>query len=248
MSYSLPPIPHAVLSSALIQIPALTTLAYPMLFESDDDLTGFYRQTGSITVNNSTPAACTISWTAHKLSIGAAVWFTSLVGGTGISASTPYYVATTDFGVDSFKLCTAYTAALTANVVTSATGTATCECISRIYTPVSGDFLFNLSAIVATTTNTDATFDVWFVKGNSTDNLAGTIIPSSDTQVLMVTTGQRVVLAVPFILDMIRGDYIRLDMRTGSAGNLGLVAVAASSTPTRPARPSTLITVQKIGR
>lgn len=249
MSYYLPPTPHATLLSSITQVPASTTLAYPMLFEGTPDIEGLYRATGAFTVNNSGAANCTISWTGHKLAIGAAVVFSGLTGATGITAGTVYYVATDNFGVNSFELAATFSsAAPAATVTTSASGSGTCTCISRIYAYEAGDYLFNLSAIIGTSTNTDATYDIWFVQGNSTDNLAGTNIANSNTQVLMVTTGQRVVLAVPFIIDLVKGDFIRLDMRSGSANNISLVAVAAASTPTRPAVPSVVLTINKTGR
>lgn len=249
MSYDISPTPHATLSSALTQTPASTTLAYPMIFESVEDIEGLYRATGAFTVNNSGGAHCTISWAAHKLSIGAAVMFTGLTGATGITSGQVYYVATDNFTTDTFELAATYSsAAPAATVSTSASGSGTATCVSRIYSSEAGDYLFSLSAIIGTSTNTDATYDVWFVKGNSTDNLAGTNIDKSNTQVLMVTTGQRVVLAVPLIMDLLKGEFIRLDMRTGSANNLSLVAIAAAATPTRPAVPSVILSINKTGR
>lgn len=248
MSYKLPRIPYAIITSALTQTPASTTLAYPMVFESLEDSLSMYQQSGAFTVNNSGAAHCTISWTGHKLAIGAAVAFSGLTGATGITAGTVYYVATDNFGVNSFELAATFSsAAPAATVTTSASGSGTCTCVSRLYANEPGDYLLNLSAIIGTTTNTDATYDIWFVLGNSTDNLLGTNIPKSDTQVLMVTTGQRVVLAVPFIVDLKQGEFIRLDMRSGNANNLSLVAIAAGATPTRPACPSVILTAQKIG-
>ena len=249
MSYQIPPTPHATLSSVLTQTPASTTLAYPMIFETTDDAEGLYRQAGSFTVNNSGAANCTITLANHKLSVGAAVVFSGLTGATGITAGTVYYVATDNFSTGTFQLAGTFSSASpAATVKTSASGSGTVTCVSRIYLPESGDYNFTLSAIVGTTTNTDATYDTWFSTGNITDNLSGTILPRSNTQVLMVTTGQRVVLATSIIIDLLRGDFVRIDMRSGSANNLSLVSVASATNPTRPIAPSVVLSIHKTGR
>ena len=249
MSYQISPTPHATLSSSLTQTPASTTLAYPMIFENTNDIEGLYRQTGSFTVNNSGGANCTITRASHKLSIGAAVVFSGLTGATGITAGAVYYVATDNFTTGTFELAATFSSASpAATVKTSASGSGTVTCVSRLYFPESGDFKLTLSAIIGTSTNTDATYDIWFSKGNITDNLSGTNLDRSNTQVLMVVSGQRVVLANSIIVDVLKGDFIRLDMRSGSANNLSLVYIAPGTNPTRPSTPSAILTAHKTGR
>jgi hypothetical protein len=243
-AYRMSEVPHATLLSNATITPASTTVAYPIPFEGTPDLLGMYRQAGAFTCNLASPA--TITWAAHKLSIGAAVQFSGLTGATGITAGTIYYIATTNFTTGAFELSTTFGGA--GNVNTSATGSGTCTCVSRIYAYEPGDYLFNISAMVSTATNTDATFDIWFIQGNSTDNFPGTNIANSNTQIAFVTVAQMQVLAVAVIFDLLAGDYIRLDCRTGSNGNLSVINVAAGANPTRPAAPSIILTINKIGR
>lgn len=216
-------------------------MAYPLLFESLDDAVSLYHQSGSVTVSLASPA--TITWAAHKLAIGAPVVFSGMTNAAGITAGTVYYVATTNFTTGSFELSTTFNAA--GNVNTSSAGSGTCACVSRIYAAEDGDYLFNLSSVVKASSNTDATADVWFVKGNLTDNLTGTNVPKSNTQVGLVSTGEQMTVSVPFVIDLLAGDFIRLDYCMGA--NISWFAAATAINPTRPAMPSVIISVNKIG-
>lgn len=58
---------------------------------------------GTVTISNATPAV--ISRTAHGMSIGDIVYFTTNGGlPTGITANTPYYIVTAGFGANSFRI------------------------------------------------------------------------------------------------------------------------------------------------
>jgi hypothetical protein len=238
---------HATLSSALTQGVVSTTLAYPLIFESTEDILSLYRLSGSFTVDNSGAAHCTITWANHKLAVGAAVVFSNITGATGITAGTVYYVATDNFTTSTFELAATFSAAAPASTIhTSATGSGTCTCVSRIYVAEAGDYLFNLSSILNTTNNTAATMDIWFVKGNLTDNLTGTNIAKSNTQCGLGANTQQATVAVPLILDVVAGDFIRLDY-CGSSNVIQWFALGTQVSPTRPAMPSVILTVNKIG-
>jgi hypothetical protein len=234
--------PHATLSSALTQGVVSATVAYPLLFESTEDESSLYRQSGSFTCNLASPV--TITWAAHKLAIGAAVVFSGLTGATGITAGTVYYVATSNFAVGSFELSTTFNA--TGNVNTSATGSGTVTCVSRIYAAEAGDYLFQVSAVTNTSDGSDATMDLWFVKGNLTTDLTGTNIAKSNTQCRILSTSE-IIVAVPIILDLSAGDFIRLDYR-GSTNKAQWRAIGTQTNPTRPAMPSVILTVNEVSK
>lgn len=248
MSYQISPTPHATLSSAVTQTVASTTTAYPLAFESTDDIQGLYRRSGTITVDIATPA--TVSWAGHGLAIGTPIAFTTTGAlPTGITAGTIYYIISTGFTANAFQISTTF-GGTAVNTSGTQSGVHTCTCISRIYAYESGDYLFTLSAIQSSTSNTASTMDVWFVQGTSTDtanNTGGTNVPKSDTQIANNSTQQQYTLAVSIILDLAKDDFVRLEYR-GSNTNQQFLAVAAASSPTRPACPSVILTVNKTGR
>lgn len=235
--------PHATLSSAVNHTVASATVAYPILFESTDDIEGMYRQAGAFTVNLASPA--TVTWTSHKLAVGASIVFSGLTGATGITAGTVYYIANTNFTANSFEISTTYNAA--GNVNTSASGSGTCTCISRLYVYEHGDYEIIFSGMFNTTNNSAALMDVWFVTGNSTDDLVGTNVPKSNTQAGINSNSSQIVVTVAITLDLDAQDFVRLDYRADNT-NAQWLAVAAQITPTRPAAPSVLITAKKTGR
>lgn len=239
------PFAYMSASSALTQGVVSATVAYPLIFESVDDNLSLYHRAVTFTVDNSGGANCTITCSeAHLLTAGAPVIFSNLTGGTGITAGTVYYVSATNIAANTFELAATYLAA--SSIKTSATGSGTVTCVSRVYAAEAGDYLFNLSSALNTTDNSAATMDVWFVKGNTTDNTAGTNIAKSNTQCGLDSNGAQTVVAVPIILDMLVGDYIRLDYR-GSTNKIQWLAIAAAATPTRPAMPSVILAVNRIG-
>jgi len=239
------PMAHATLSSAITQGVVSTTVAYPLLFESTDDILSMYNASRTFTVNNSGGAACTITCASpHLLTAGAAVIFNPLVGGTGITQGTVYYVSATNLAASTFEIATTYLGATL--VQTSATGSGTVTCVSRIYAAEAGDYLFTLSSVLNTTNNSAATMDVWFVQGNSTNNTGGTNIVKSNTQTAIDSNGTQTVVCVPIILDLVVGDFIRLDYR-GSTNTIQWLAIGTQTNPTRPAMPSVILTATRIG-
>ena len=126
------PAPHVTVSSSLIQGVVSATVAYPIMFENLDDILDVYQAAHSFTVNNSGVANCTITCPVdHLLTAGAAVMFHPLTGGTGITVSTPYFVSATNLTARTFELST--TTNGVSNVKTTATGSGTVTCISRLY-------------------------------------------------------------------------------------------------------------------
>ena len=247
------PTPHTTLSSAVTQGVIATNVAYPVLFESADDLTGMYRAGGTVSINSASP--CTVTCVAPATTIlvaGTPIQFTVVSDGTkGIALSTTYYVTNVAVGAGSFQLSStiALARAGTADINTTGAITGTYVCISRLYFYEAGDYLLNVSCLLDTTGITGSTaqfMDLWLVQGNSTTDLTGTNVTKSNTQSAIDRAGAQVVVAVPFIVDVSKGDFIRLDYR-GDDTRLQWLAVGTGTTPTRPACPSIIITVHKIG-
>ena len=240
--------PNCTLTSAITQGVVSAAVAYPLLFESSDVMVNLYRQAKTFTVDNSGGANCTITCSSnHLLTAGAAVVFSSLVGGTGITAGTVYYVSATNLTASTFELSATFLAA--SSIKTSATGSGTVTCVSRIYVATSGNYLFIVSGLCNTSDNSSATMDLWFVRGTTVDT-AGTTIPRSDTQAAIDSNGQQQVVTVPFSLEMAVGDFIRLDYRGSSTKIqwLSLAAVSAGGgTPAIPLMPSVILTGNFMG-
>ena len=251
------PTTHATVSSAITQTVVATTVAYPVLFESDDDILGIGRDGGTVSLNSN--ASVTVTCVAPAttiLSTGTPIKFTVLSDETkGIALNTIYYVSNIAGGAGSFKLSStiALARAGTSDIGTTGAITGTFESVSRLYFKEPGDYELIISAVVDSTGitgSTPQTLDLWLVKGNSTSDLVGTNMANTDTQCSTDRTGVQLVLAVSFIIDVVAGNFIRLDYR-GSDTRLRLLAIAAvsasGSTPAIPACPSIIIAVKKIG-
>lgn len=246
-------IEHGTFSSAVSQTVIATNQHYPILFETDEDILGVYRATGTVSINSASPCTVTcVNPSTTVLVSPAPIRFTALSDVTkGISLATTYYITNVSGGFNTFQLSTtiALARAGTANVNTTGAITGTYECPSRIYFPTAGDYFIAISALMRSTGITGATpqaMDLWFVLGNSTSDKAGTNISRSNTQTKTDRSGIQVVVTVPFIIDVAAGDYIRLDYH-GDDVRLEWVAVAAQTgPPIVPACPSIIMTVNKI--
>ena len=60
-------IPHASLSSPTTQTVIATTVAYPVLFEDDDDILGISRRETTVSINSASP--CTVTCIAPAATI-----------------------------------------------------------------------------------------------------------------------------------------------------------------------------------
>lgn len=111
---------------------------------------------------------------------------------------------------------------------------------SKIYAPSTGHYLVSISAISDTTTNATRTTDIW-IKVN------GSNLANSNTQVAANTSGVQTTLACNYVLPLTKGQYFEFWWR-GSGTEARLLYVAAAATPTRPACPSVIVTVVKVGK
>ena len=246
MSYKLPPTPHAQLSNSIAQvIPAgQSAQAYPVLFDTNDEVRGIDHDIAgvAVTITNATPGVFTYTATAAfpTLVNGDCVKFTTDGGlPTGLTVGTAYYIvnAGTD-GAGKFRVATAPGGA---DVATSSagSGTHTVKCNHRIYIPATGDYLINLSLIVNSTA-TDNIY-VWA-------RMAGSDIARSNTLVGIAKANTTALIAVPLIL-MVATQNTKFEWYWGaSADNCTLPVFAAAASPTRPATPSAILTINKTSK
>jgi hypothetical protein len=251
-------VPHASLSSPTTQTVISTAVAYPVLFEDDDDVLAISRRETTVSINSASP--CTVTCIAPAttiLSAGTPIRFTVLSDATkGIALATTYYITNIAVGAASFQLSStiALARAGTANINTTGAITGTYHCISRMYVSEEGDFEVIVSALLDSTGITGATaqtMDFWFVKGNSTSDLVGTNIVKSNTQASTDRAGVQLVVCVALLLDLDKNDFIRMDYRGSDTRIrwLALPAVTASgTTPAIPACPSIILTIKKVCR
>jgi hypothetical protein len=252
------PTPHATLSSALTQTVISTAVEYPFIFEAGDDVEGFTRDGGTISIDSASP--CTITCVAPSTTILVAsvpIQFTALSDVTkGIALNTIYYITNINVGLTTFQLSStiALARAGTADINTTGAITGTFECVSRLYVKEKGNYEVIISGLIDTTGITGFTpqfMDVWFCKGNSTTDKTGTNAPKSNTQIAVSSAGVQSTVAVAVTSHALPGDFIRLAYRGSDTRIqwLALPAITASgSTPAIPACPSLIATIKKIGR
>jgi len=241
MSYKLPPTPHASYSSALDQVVASNTAAYLVHYETTEIEFAITRGTATVTMTNANPGV--VTWTAHGMVVGDAVSFTTTGAlPTNIVAGTVYWVRTVPTA-DTFTLAT--TAALAADIDTTAgaqSGVQTATCVSRITVSEAGEYLCNFSAIADSTGND--TLSVWVGKNETAFN--GTSIARTTTTMSLSNAVESIVI-IPFVFELAIGDTLRFYYCSSSTGGK-LNATAAAASPTRPACPSVIISVNKISR
>jgi hypothetical protein len=232
MSYKIPAVPHATYSSALTQTVASTSTAYPVIFESADDQQGIYHTSGTFTAVAATNVVTVTGFTPAD---GMVVFLTTTTTlPDPLAASTAYYIISSSGQTCKFSTSLGGSEV---DITDTGTGTHTATVVSRFYVPETGDYLVQISIIIDST-SASGSMDIWF-------DINGTNVAKSNTICFVDGTVMSTV-AVPIILDLNKGDYVRLFYR-GSTNNMRLLATAAAATPTRPACPSVLMTINKIG-
>lgn len=111
---------------------------------------------------------------------------------------------------------------------------------SKVYAQVTGMYLVAVSALIDTTNNQTALFDLWVkINGN---NLA-----DSNTQVAINSQNLTQTLAVVFNLSLAAGDYFELYYHANNTNARILAVAAQTGPPIIPACPSIIVAVSKIG-
>jgi hypothetical protein len=111
---------------------------------------------------------------------------------------------------------------------------------SQITIDEAGAYLITVSAITDDTAADGSHLELWLAVNN-------TNVANSNTIVQLPTKTNEAILAVSFIYTFTAGQYFELVYR-GDVTTVRFVATAAASSPTRPACPSIICTVNKISR
>lgn len=136
-----------------------------------------------------------------------------------------------------------YNTTLDAVGITLVTGTGSVA-NSRITLPTIGDYMVTFSA-ECNSTSGNHNLNVWMRQAAA----GGTPADVANSNSIVYLTGSvSAVMTVNFIVECTaKGDILELWM-SGDSTNSQLLAVAAGSSPTRPAIPSIIVTVNKISK
>jgi hypothetical protein len=104
---------------------------------------------------------------------------------------------------------------------------------------VAGDYLVVFSAMMQCTGGSPNLFQIWSHKN-------GVNIPVSNTQMTITSNNQYYLMTVNFILDLVPTDKFGL-LAWADDTNCRLINIAPSTAPERPAVPSVILTINKIG-
>jgi hypothetical protein len=180
-----------------------------------------------------------VSWTAHGLYVDSPVVFTTTGAlPSGLSPDTKYYIIAAGFGADSFRVsATPQGAAINTSDAGSGTHTATNTSVMTV--AAAGNYGFIFSSLCDCTSGNGTTMDIWFRKN-------GTNVDRSNTRVQIATATNVVTSVADVVVNCDAGDKVEM-FWVGSSTNDQLLAVAAQASPTRPATPSTIVTVRKMG-
>ena len=111
---------------------------------------------------------------------------------------------------------------------------------TRIYVEETGDYLFQFSTVFTKSGGSLTTADMWIRKNGS--NLA-----NSNTRVTISGNNAETVISVPFILDLEAGDYVEL-VFSSPESTTKITGYGEGTTPTRPAMPAIIATINLIGK
>ena len=236
MSYLSGPRTIAGYSDSTTQTITSATVAWAMTFDTVEKEQGVTKgRSATVTISIANPAV--VSWTAHGLYVDSPVVFTTDGAlPTGITAGTKYYIISAGFGADSFRIsATPQGAAIETTGSQSGVHTATNTSIMRVAT--GGCYGFIFSTLCDCTSGNGTTVDIWF-------RVNGVDVARTNTRVQIATATNVVISVADIILCLSLGDKVEM-FWVGSSTNDQLLAVAAQASPTRPATPSTIVTVRK---
>ena len=231
--------PHGSFSDSTTQTLTSTSVPWVMTYDTTEHTTDITKgRSGTVTISNASPAV--ISWSSHGLYVDSEVVFTTDGGlPSGLTAGTRYYVISAGYGTNSFEVsATPQGAAI--NTSTDGSGTHTGTNTSIFTVPTVGFYGFIFSTLCDCTSGNGTTVDIWFRKN-------GTNVDRSNTRVQIATASNVLVSIADVALDLAAGDKIEM-FWVGSSTNDRLLAIATAASPTRPATPSTILTVKKIAK
>ena len=239
MSYKLSPVSRCQLSDSTTQVITDTTLAYPVLFDTNDtvplgithDVAG-----SEVTISQANPGV--ITWTGHTLVAGDCVKFTNANGAlpTGLTAGVAYFVV--NVVGDTFNVA-AKPGGTGIQTSSAGSGTHTAKCTHRIYLQSTGDWMVVYSIIC--NGGLGDHIDIWA-------RLDGSPIARSNTICEFAMANAEQVVSCTFILPITTQNQKFELMWRGDNTNCQLLATGTQSNPTRPACPSTIMTINKISK
>ena len=107
----------------------------------------------------------------------------------------------------------------------------------RIYIDTAGTHRILISAIADLASGTNQSLNMWL-------EVDGVNVPRSNTIVLISGTAEQT-LAVEFMYEFTAGQYFRV-MMSGSSTGVRILATGTQTSPTRPACPSIILTVNRV--
>lgn len=229
---------HAVYSDSTTQTITSTTVPWAITLGTVEHQHGItLGKTGTVTISNASPAV--ISWAGHGLYVDSPVVFsTDGALPSGLTAGTKYYVISAGFGADAFQVsATPQGAAINTTTDGSGTHAATNRSIVEVEDAGCHGFIFS-TLCTSTVSGTD--IDIWFRKN-------GTNMDRTNTRVQIPNNNSTLCAVADVSVDLSAGDKIEM-FWVASSTNANLLAVAAQSNPTRPATPSTILTIKKISK
>lgn len=111
---------------------------------------------------------------------------------------------------------------------------------TKLYVQETGDYFFQFSAVFAKSTASTGQVDIWIRKN-------GVDVPNSNSTTQLSGSDAETLITVGFILDLEAEDYLELVASTPST-NVSLKYHSIGSTPTRPAIPGIIATLNLIGK
>jgi hypothetical protein len=111
---------------------------------------------------------------------------------------------------------------------------------SRVTVEESGDYFLQFSAQFYKSGSSSAQGDVWLRKN-------GVDVPRSNSRFTLQGNPNEVLLSLSYIIDLDAGDYVEVVFSSADA-SVGIIAIGPQTSPTRPALPSIIVTLNLVGK
>lgn len=230
-------LPYGAFQDSTDQLDGSTTSAYAMQYDTTDYSNGVfvssYTAVFTATIDDGTPPGAGTVMNVSAIASGS-IYLGMQVTGTGVTAGT----RVTAFGTGSGGVGT-YTVSISQEVAST---TITGDLPSKITVDYAGVYNLQFSAQV---TNTDVQIhdiDIWFRKN-------GTDISNSNSRFSVPNShggiDGHLITALNFYLDLNAGDYVEIMWHVTNSA-VRLEHLVAGTSPTRPATPSVIATLQYV--
>lgn len=230
-------LPYGAFQDSTDQLDGSTTSAYAMRYDTTDYSNGVfvssYTAVFTATIDDGTPPGAGTVMNVSAIASGS-IYLGMQVTGTGVTAGT----RVTAFGTGSGGVGT-YTVSISQEVAST---TITGDLPSKITVDYAGVYNLQFSAQV---TNTDVQIhdiDIWFRKN-------GTDISNSNSRFSVPNShggiDGHLITALNFYLDLNAGDYVEIMWHVTDSA-VRLEHLVAGTSPTRPATPSVIATLQYV--